>query len=477
MQKFAPLRHENHETKSDEELAAEAKTFFTGSVSLQFLAALWHKLREDKCAWWTTDGEFEAFPPQVILPLFADRIDLRQRATTELTGLIAKTARKKTPEFQADLIQSAIDEQDVTPERYLKAFSIEDILCYGGGRAFNVQFTDKMPWIAREPHTRKLVATILQWLLDRDILSHLQIRSAIEEKVWQEHMSLELRTKFSRARIEAEVRGELFGSARDEIEMITLDAIAMHIPLQSLYRVYAEGVRIMGFATDIPTPLIPPSLQNTTPTKLRPPPESVEGVRQAIDGEKSDTEVEIGEVDASEVSLEDGSPSSEASGSEPVPKSLREKYPNAPVLDMGSLACEAIPPPKQGSGSGKHSGLHDLTEKIKLEPELEKLGIKVLNPTDYPTDDLRELLQVLTDKKWPESIQRVRAICESFLRDRNPEQTLETMGHQALLQAFNDALVQCNEEKLFPIAAALMPTPSSKQAPPPLPTTETQKTG
>src|SRR5260221_8890254 len=112
--------------KTDLKLEEEAAAHLAGSPTLQLMTELLTRLRDLAFPWWTPDHLRVAHPATERMKWFAARPDVRQRITTELTGLAPKAARNKTPEFQADLIDSVIDSGDITVDTFERAFEPSD---------------------------------------------------------------------------------------------------------------------------------------------------------------------------------------------------------------------------------------------------------------------------------------------------------------------------------------------------------------
>ncbi|MFA5935639.1 MAG: hypothetical protein WC787_02190 [Patescibacteria group bacterium] len=510
MEKFSPLCHENLDSTSDEALEAEANVFLDERPNLQFLADLLQKLRDLKVDWWAPDELRKTFPIEVRTEWLRQRPDIRQRITVQLAGIRPKSARKMNPAAQAELINIAIDEGDITVDEVEQAFAIKDYVVYGDVPALSKFFRNQMPWIAIDQPTKDLAETIFESLLRKregyaPLMTHLQMRMAINEKVWQQSMPLDVHMAIARARLESEKADPSKPFlAEDELRIATIKKVVNHVKLDELYWIYEEAEKVMGFApetipsvvppaeepktvdqtsltvvsTGRPTPLVPPA--NTVPTALRPP--ATNDSTESAETSKDAPSVEVSELDQSDVAVSDSGlpPSSESSETDSGPKSLEEQYPHAPRLEMDGV--NAVPPPKKegDSKSGRHSSLSDLSRKMKAEPELLKFGIEIKNMEDYPTQDLEDLLSAIDTKLWPEDPKRRRAICLSFLRDRDPkkfaeQKEYEELGDNPVIHKFCAALQQCDRNKLYKIAQALE---NPKKGPPPLPADDAkQKTG
>jgi hypothetical protein len=124
-----PMQHDDDRT--DAELGAEAGAQLARSPSLQLVAELLGRLREMKLPWWTPQQLRAAYPAAERLSWLASRPDIRQRITTQLTGLAPRAARNKSPAFQAELIDSVVDEGDISVDDFEHAFDPVDLALYG----------------------------------------------------------------------------------------------------------------------------------------------------------------------------------------------------------------------------------------------------------------------------------------------------------------------------------------------------------
>src|SRR5690349_7110830 len=114
-QAVRPLDHQDPDRKTDETLRNEARAHPAATPSLQLVAELLTRLRVLELPWWTPEMRRERWTATERMRWYRARPDLRQRITSALTGLAPKAARKKTPDFQGSLLDSVIDEGDVSP--------------------------------------------------------------------------------------------------------------------------------------------------------------------------------------------------------------------------------------------------------------------------------------------------------------------------------------------------------------------------
>jgi hypothetical protein len=197
-----------------------------------------------------------------------ERADVRQQITSALTGLASNAARKKAPEFQAALIDSVIDDGDITPAQFEEAFAPEDLVVFGPVDAYWREFRAQMPWGDSAPVHQELIAWLTEALLrDRctlelvgpnvsrtPILTAWDVRTAINGRVWHSHMPIEVRVTVDEARLQLEKSSpkEPF-HAQHDLAIAMPSVIATSIPLVELVDVFLLAERTMGFAT---TPVI-----------------------------------------------------------------------------------------------------------------------------------------------------------------------------------------------------------------------------
>jgi hypothetical protein len=262
-----PLAHQDAERKDDDALAREARTFLLAHPAVQLLAELLTKLREADLPWWSPQALRETWPAADRMRWLASRADVRQRVTTALTGFAPKAARKKPPEFQAALIDSALDEGDVTVRAFDEAFSPVELAVYGPAPALWRAFRERFPWDDRRPAHRELVAWLLAGLLaDKSsiddlkrapILTPWDVRTAVDSRAWHTHMPLEVRAAIDDARLQREKSNprDPFHAAAD-LAIALPDVIAANMPLRDLAGVFDAAERAMGLAAP-PTEVAP----------------------------------------------------------------------------------------------------------------------------------------------------------------------------------------------------------------------------
>ena len=164
------------------------------------------------------------FPAVERMRWLAERPDVRQRITSQLTGLAPKAARKKEPDFQAALVDSVVDEADVTARDFEDAFDPVELATYGDAAAFWRTFLERFPWDDDARESQELATWLLEALLSntsgldgafarKALLSALDVRTAIDGAVWHTRVPLEVRVAIDRARLAQERRADRGRSA------------------------------------------------------------------------------------------------------------------------------------------------------------------------------------------------------------------------------------------------------------------------
>ncbi len=272
--------------RSDEKLALEAAQRLAKLPQLQLVAELVSRLRDMSFPWWTPQQLREAYPATDRMGWYAERTDLRQKITTELTGLAPKAARNKTPEFQAGLIDSVIDDGDISTQTFDSAFEPTDLATHGPAGEFWKLFRRRMPWDDDSTAHQDLIGWLLGALLsDKSsldgaarppILSALAVRTAIDGRVWHSRIPLDVRVAIDNARFaQLREKPEAFTASQD-LSIATPALIAASIPLKELAGVFDAASIALGFETQLPTP---PSLRPSVAPPQTPsvaPPRQVE---------------------------------------------------------------------------------------------------------------------------------------------------------------------------------------------------------
>ncbi|WP_437716938.1 hypothetical protein WMF45_11320 [Sorangium sp. So ce448] len=252
------LQHRDPDSKDDETLRREARVHLASEPALQLVAELIARLRELDLPWWTPVKLRDQFGAVERMGWFRERSDVRQQITTSLTGLSPKAARRKTPDFQGALIDSVIDEGDITPRAFEDAFDPRDLAVYGPAGGYWQFFRDSMPWDQDTPQLQEIVAWLLKALLaDRSpfegigrtpILTPWDVRTAIDGRLWQTRIPLEIRVAIDNARLkqERERPGVPF-HADGELAIAGPDVIAANIPPRDILPVVQLAQKAMRF--------------------------------------------------------------------------------------------------------------------------------------------------------------------------------------------------------------------------------------
>lgn len=245
-------------TKPDERLVLEAAGHLSRSGPLGLMCELYARLREMQLPWWTAEQLREAYPASERLAWFQQRPDLRQRITTELTGLAPRAARNKSVEFQASLIDSVVDEGDISVETFESAFEPNELVVYGPADDIWGLFRQRMPWDDDSTPHQDLVGFLLNALVsDKNsldgtsrtpILTPLAVRMAIDGRVWHTRIPLDVRVAIDDARFarERDRPHEAYSVAQDLL-VATPALIAASIPLRELLGVFDLAGSAMGF--------------------------------------------------------------------------------------------------------------------------------------------------------------------------------------------------------------------------------------
>jgi hypothetical protein len=251
------LKHQDVDKKEDSALAQEAQAYLSKSAALQVVTELMVDLRMRALAWWTPDGLRTRYPAIERMRWLKDRADLRQHITTSLTGLVPKAARKKDADFQAELLDAAVDDGDVTTKAFEDAFVPRDMAIYGPAGDYWRQFRQRMPWGQDSTAHQELVATLLRaFLTDKSslgfsrkpVLTSWELRTNIPGKVWHTRIPVDVRVAIDDARFEREkAKSRDPFHAKDDLAIALPDVIAANVPLKDLHRVFDAAERAMGF--------------------------------------------------------------------------------------------------------------------------------------------------------------------------------------------------------------------------------------
>lgn len=242
---------------SDEMLRDEAQTKLAHSPALQVVCEMMGKLRVMTFDWWTPEFTRQRWSAHARMRWFRDRPDLRQEITASLTGLPATTARHKSPEFQADLMAAVMEAGDVSASRFEEVFDPRDLVVHGPVAEFWTSFRERMPWHDDGASHQAFIAWFLRALLAertcaeegtrRAILTPLDVRAAIDARVWQTYLPVDVRAAVDEARIRQErSRPRDPYLARHELAIAVPEHIAAHVPLTELTGVFTAAEQAMA---------------------------------------------------------------------------------------------------------------------------------------------------------------------------------------------------------------------------------------
>ncbi len=294
------LRHPDSPKGDDAALAVESKAHVAGSPALQLIAELVTKLRNSHFSWWTPESLRDAWSANERMRWFEQRPDIRQRITSGLTGLAPRASRNKQPDFQAALVDSVVDDGDVTADQFENAFDPVEIAAYAPVGEIWHRFREKMPWDQDTPAHQELVGWLFDQLLSssstiegmtrKPILSSHQVRTTIPGKIWHSKIPMEVRVAIDDLRFQRERAkpGEPFHSIHD-LSVATPTIIAANIPLRELVRVVEVAEKTLG---------IPAKGQSTGTSMAKPPEETKAEPAKEKEPEKAAPPVDAKPADA-----------------------------------------------------------------------------------------------------------------------------------------------------------------------------------
>lgn len=281
-----PLRHHAYALGDDDVLAREASQQLAKLPQLQLVGELWCELRSYGFAWWAPELLRTWWPAAQRMKWLAQRSDVRQRITSQLTGLPPNAARKRSPTFQAELIDAVVDEGDVSARDLECAFDPFDMVTYGPVGDVWRAFRSALPVETCSTDLERLTAWLLRALLSdrsmkheqlkrRPILTPWDLRTAIDGEVWHTRMPLEIRVAIDEARFRQEKLrpGRPFG-ARHDLSIAAPEQIAAHVPLIDLVGVLERAEQAMGFEPMAQQELLPIGSMATPTTRTSMPADS-----------------------------------------------------------------------------------------------------------------------------------------------------------------------------------------------------------
>lgn len=506
-----------HETSADEtsdiDLTKAAQKHLAGSPSKQVLAEILVKLREINPSWWSPEHLHRVFPAEMRMRWLAQRPDLRQAVTTVLTGLRENTARKKDPEQQASLIEDAIRDKDASLDQFELAFDPRALVVYGDACAIWAQLRERFPWDKSNKDHQILVADFIERFLSErstlngdlaraPILTHLKVRTAIDETVWERSIPPEIRVRINRARLEQEgVDDTIPFRAKDELLIATPEIIAAKIALKDLKPIFLLAEEAMGFA-----PAPEPDILSVPPEAAD---EDVLGDQLPKADAASDTAATAGSQDAAPAlgidaawtdsddhpdiapasdvpetveldmteedlaNLEAAAESASRPPPEPQAPPLEELHKSAPGLDMGEIT--RMRPPK---GPNRGSSLIGILKiQNELEPRLKAVGISIHDPGRYTVEEVGMLVALFETKVWPEETPEWKDAMIAFLVDADPEKFHREHLHELQFKPVQFKFLHALRDQSRSLSHDLRKTLEHKKVltgPPPLPNAGTK---
>jgi hypothetical protein len=276
------LRHPETPKAEDTALAQESRSHVANNGALQLIAELVPKLRGSRFSWWTPELLRGTWDANERMGWFKQRPDIRQRITCSLTGLRPKASRNKQPDFQAALIDSVIDDGDVTVEQFENAFDAIELAAYSPVAEIWHRFRERMPWDQDLPPNQELAGWLIERLLAssstidgmtrKPILTAHAIRTTIPGKIWHSKIPLEIRVAIDDLRFEHERAnpGEPFHAIHD-LSVATPTIIAANIPLRDLLCVLDVAEKAMGLPPSRELPAMTPPPKLAAAARAQPP--------------------------------------------------------------------------------------------------------------------------------------------------------------------------------------------------------------
>ena len=228
------------------------------SPAKQLVAELLERLRAGSFSWWTAADLRVSFPAKERMKWIEEETALRGHITNVLTGLFANAALAKSAQLQAELIDAAIDGGDTTVAVFENAFEPQVLAAHGAEARYWRAFKKQFPWESSGKAEQKVVAFLLEQLLGdvklgsyqrKPIVTPLDVRRAIDARVWTRHLPEELRAKIDASRIDAEAKGRSFGAA-EELALVPPALLVQHIPLADLRGILDRADEVLGFGRE-----------------------------------------------------------------------------------------------------------------------------------------------------------------------------------------------------------------------------------
>ena len=222
---------------ADDVLVARAQERLAKNRECQLLASLLTQLRERNRPWWSAQVLRQVWPTALRFQWLDKRPDVRGRLTHQLTGLARLAAREADRGFQSGLIERVLEAGDVPVDEYERAFQPEELAVHAPSAIVWQEFRARFPWDEPAVEDKDLMVWLLAELLEEkkdgaktaSIMTPLYVRSAIDVRVWQEHIPLEIRVQVDGRRLRKELEGKSF-TCRDELAVVKVERIVEHVP-------------------------------------------------------------------------------------------------------------------------------------------------------------------------------------------------------------------------------------------------------
>ncbi len=213
----------------------------------QLITLLLQELQDHPKPWWNAASMREEWPTHERLRWIEDNPELRAEITHTLAGLPLFAAQTDIA-FQADLIDRVLESGAITLEDWEGVFTPELTATHGPKATVWREFRDQFPWADPSEDDQDLLVWLLAELLeereDGAIMSPLYIRSAIDVRIWQECIPVDVRVQVDGRRLRKELEGKHF-TCEDELAVVKLERIVEHIPLEHLRGVFDALERVL----------------------------------------------------------------------------------------------------------------------------------------------------------------------------------------------------------------------------------------
>lgn len=484
------LVHKNPKA-SDADLAKEAAAYLANAPPLQVMVELLEKLRALNVPWWSPKMLHDKIQTIERMTKLEKRPDLRQRITMALTGYPAKAAYRMPPEKQADLIDDVIKSGDRTEEEFELAFNVSEIVIYGDVPKLWELFRSQMPWDEDKPEHRDIVRSYIESCMNdkrggKPFLTNLDVLESIDGNVWYAKIPRDLHIQVDRARFKQE-RGSSAPkafSAKQVMEIISLETILKHLPPDDLIEVVKLGAKNMGFSlTAAPEdPLdgleIKPLGEADSPKAHEAPVTTKVGTTGAAPattvGETSVHESPTMPPAAHAEPDGPASPKATAVPDKPVDGSedaLIEVVDGPEIVVVSEQEASLLPMEKREASSPDI--LKDIAGEIslidKLEKELSEYGLKF---TERRFDEraLYRVRKIVIDGAWPSGDEKdLRSALMLTLKGFDPKLDPE-IDKQATFMLKSLVMAELGRhEKTAPSSAKLGNKSSKPTGPPPIP--------